>query len=884
MSLTPATTAASTTPNVHPSLALPGLSAEHLQKLAEIRPGDILLVTATTKHRGIVGETEQGGGWGSSTYNPAPVQSWDEVEQAENVGGWGDDAVNPDGEQQYLDTHQRPTVHEPINLEGSRPEISADASRNGYGIEVVPLDDEQPTQSHETNEDSTEQLEDVIESHNAPAAHISANAHEELSLGGRRENLDDSAHRDLDEAALASNEHVSEGESVYNGNLDLTALGSVPHPLQSDVVDNIISQYAAVPLNAEQNTQIVSNTAASTEEQFYGSTMSLGSATAVNEHEQPEAEFPQGAGNATARQEDISSVDVHHLAQTAEELETLTVSSNAGSVQEYVPTHNVETVGGQRLSIAEMETAQRGSDADLNTLQDRGQHDSLTPGLGQAPVSGPPVSTQRGWTSSNVPADDQDASMDGQFVQDHDDDAAHQVDDYGDDQAYNNEEQDYDDDDQGYNDEQQGYDDDDQGYNDDSCQSTHIHGYNAAGEPTRSILFGVAAVYKNADRQLMEVYLQPLNYKESVSMADSKTYRIYGNDVLVHDVAAFTIDDDLESFTQSFVAEDHVEYSIEVNPTGDHLRISHLQRTCPNSNCQEGYLSCLENLQDGIPDALPSLSPFRPLCPVCLGKDLMEEQVHLRRLMEANQLLAHNLSLAIEHVQKRSERRVLVWGVSEVFDEHAWGFDFDALRPSGSRNTTDGDYYDGDDIPWDQMHPDARDPNINIVERPASETAIAALPRVLLQDLPIETHESDESRPLCTICSGELGDDTVMMVMPCSHAFCECLAGWLRRQRSCPQCRTVIPGEEIQVVEESVGAAETNEDMLNANGDAAEAVGSGVTDGQTDFANSNQLDLMDAYTADVNTPEAQAGHVWSAREAITSTSVGPGTAEVQSSW
>ena len=884
MSSTPATTADSATPNVHPSLALPGLNAEQLQKLVEIRPGDLLLVTVTTKQHGVAAETEQGGGWGYSTYTQAPAQSWGDIEPADNVRGWGDDAADRNGEQQYLDTHQRPTVRDPVNLESSQAELGADVSHDGFDIEVVPLDDEQPdeqpTSFHEIDEASTEQREDVIESHNAPPAHISANeglgaAHEELSLGGGRKDLDDGAHRDLDEAALALNEHVSEGESDSNANLDLSAVGSMPHPLQSDVVDNIISQHAAVPLNSEQNTQTWSNTAASTEEQFDGPTIRPDSITAANEHEQPEVEVPQGAEDATTRQEDISSVDVHPVVEIAAELGTLTLSSNAGSAPEYVPTHDVETAGGRQASMAEIETTQHGPDDDIHAQQDQEQHDS------SAHVNGPSGSTQQGWTSSNG----QNASVDEQYVQNHDDDAAHQVDYYGDDQAYNNEEQDYDDDDQGYYGDDQGYDEDGQGYNDDySYQATHIHGYNAAGEPTRSILFGVAAVYKNADRQLMKVYLQPLNYKESVSMADSKTYRIYGNDVLVHDVAAFTIDDDLESFTQSFVAEDHVEYSIEVNPTGDHLRISHLQRTCPNSNCQEGYLSCLENLQDGIPDALPSLSPFRPLCPVCLGKDLMEEQVHLRRLMEANQLLAHNLSLAIEHVQKRSERRVLVWGVSEVFDEHEWGFDFDALRPSGSGNTTDGDYYDGDDIPWDQMHPDARDPNINIVERPASETAIAALPRVLLQDLPIETHESDESRPLCTICSGELGDDTVMMVMPCSHAFCECLVGWLRRQRSCPQCRTVIPGEEIQVVEESVGVAETNEDMLNANGDAAEAVGSGVTDGQTDFANSNQLDLMDAYTADVNTPEAQAGHVWSAREAITSTSVGPGTAEVQSSW
>ncbi|XP_069152470.1 E3 ubiquitin-protein ligase MPSR1-like [Solanum lycopersicum] len=69
---------------------------------------------------------------------------------------------------------------------------------------------------------------------------------------------------------------------------------------------------------------------------------------------------------------------------------------------------------------------------------------------------------------------------------------------------------------------------------------------------------------------------------------------------------------------------------------------------------------------------------------------------------------------------------------------------------------------------------------------PASESSIELL----------EPMEADErnSNDECLICLDELGEETDVLRLPCSHMFhAECITKWLQNSHYCPLCRFEMP-------------------------------------------------------------------------------------------
>ncbi|KAH0681680.1 hypothetical protein KY285_021943 [Solanum tuberosum] len=69
---------------------------------------------------------------------------------------------------------------------------------------------------------------------------------------------------------------------------------------------------------------------------------------------------------------------------------------------------------------------------------------------------------------------------------------------------------------------------------------------------------------------------------------------------------------------------------------------------------------------------------------------------------------------------------------------------------------------------------------------PASESSIEFLE-------PMEAHERN-SNDECSVCLDELGEETDVLRLPCSHLFhAECITKWLQNSHYCPLCRFQMP-------------------------------------------------------------------------------------------
>lgn len=71
---------------------------------------------------------------------------------------------------------------------------------------------------------------------------------------------------------------------------------------------------------------------------------------------------------------------------------------------------------------------------------------------------------------------------------------------------------------------------------------------------------------------------------------------------------------------------------------------------------------------------------------------------------------------------------------------------------------------------------------------PASKSSIEYLE-------PMEAHERN-SKDECVVCLDELGEETQVLSMPCSHMFhAQCITKWLQKSHYCPICRFEMPTE-----------------------------------------------------------------------------------------
>ncbi|KAH9844719.1 E3 ubiquitin-protein ligase RING1 [Teratosphaeria destructans] len=279
-------------------------------------------------------------------------------------------------------------------------------------------------------------------------------------------------------------------------------------------------------------------------------------------------------------------------------------------------------------------------------------------------------------------------------------------------------------------------------------------------------------------------------------LTDEHRYQVYGDEIhFSHPQHCSKADCERSIVVSDLAGAGALEdFTVTVNPSGDHMRRSVLgHRHCP-ANCADGFLPQLDDINRYVPHgtffSLAS-KEHQPICPVCIGLDALQFQQALKADVEN---LAHFDTLFERQFQLtamyNARRDATHYGLLQ-FDERELGMMFEDMQDE------DGDDDDGggDDGGW-QPWAEAMDPNAAVGARPAREETIASLPRKLLQDVmhevPGERQEGEGIR--CYVCLGELEEHGEVVQLPCGHVFHGdgCIGLWLKQQKTCPVCRREI--------------------------------------------------------------------------------------------
>ncbi|KAK5114773.1 hypothetical protein LTR85_010086 [Meristemomyces frigidus] len=339
----------------------------------------------------------------------------------------------------------------------------------------------------------------------------------------------------------------------------------------------------------------------------------------------------------------------------------------------------------------------------------------------------------------------------------------------------------------------------------------------------RECLYLVTNLVSGENGAVVDINLVKLHYSATYDVEHS--YKVFGTEVDYYTATDCTHLDTsgceaLTSFQQLDRDGGLQNFTLRLNPDGDFIRTTVLQNGLCPANCKHGWLASLDKLAEYVhPDvyATDAIDAHRPVCPVCIGLDLLKEQQTLRLQLEAFQV---DLGDAIDWTGRLNTRRRQVGHRFHQFDEREWGLEFDDMIPEGSVNVGNGDAAaDGGQF---QQREDALDPNAEVHARyrPASDTTIAALPRIAYKDMPM--NEEEEKAESCVVCQIEYAAETIVAVLPCKHFSCdgECTEMWLKQYDTCQTCRQKITPEESK-------AAKTDDVMAGLAGDATDVAGVG---------------------------------------------------------
>ena len=313
----------------------------------------------------------------------------------------------------------------------------------------------------------------------------------------------------------------------------------------------------------------------------------------------------------------------------------------------------------------------------------------------------------------------------------------------------------------------------------------------AVDDITSTTLYKVHGVTKNDVGSVTDITVGTLDYCSKPAEATSSVYHIYGQDIIL---STTPVDGSAETVTVKEVVVDTIdrEYSITLKPNGDTTRSIIFNGRCP-VQCNHGWVATQEDMHSMVTENITTLSPHSPVCPVCMGKALMQEFQSLRETFE--NLNVVDMGDIVEFYGRLNPRRRLLGYRFQQLDEREWGYMFDDML---SEDEGQGDQDDGQWETWEE----AMDPNSGTTSNPASDAAIAALLRKSFAD--VEQTELDAS---CAVCREEFVGDTIIAELPCGHFFCDsgCAQVWLKHSNSCPKCRAKLP-----VIEDRDGEAEAD--------------------------------------------------------------------------
>jgi hypothetical protein len=309
---------------------------------------------------------------------------------------------------------------------------------------------------------------------------------------------------------------------------------------------------------------------------------------------------------------------------------------------------------------------------------------------------------------------------------------------------------------------------------------------------SRTNIFVVSNVITDEAGEVTDLELVEMHYAlQRPANSQKHKFQVYGqlvNPAIGHDDACFCEQD--TRLTDIDEKYDLSKYMISKNVNGDYIRHHVLRNRCP-ANCNHGFLPDIKALRNVVEPSVfapQSTLEHRPICPVCVGIDVLVEQQDLRTTLEA--FTQVDLGAAHTFHANMSTRRTALGYHYIQFDEREWGYMFDDMLEE-SEDDDDGANHNPND--GYQYWEEAMDPNANPTQRPADEAAIAALPRKVYAEIRDPNMPAQE----CSFTKEVIPDDAMVIQLPCGHIFNEeCITQWLGMYNNCPVDRIPIPAAE----------------------------------------------------------------------------------------
>ncbi|PPJ50971.1 hypothetical protein CBER1_06820 [Cercospora berteroae] len=246
------------------------------------------------------------------------------------------------------------------------------------------------------------------------------------------------------------------------------------------------------------------------------------------------------------------------------------------------------------------------------------------------------------------------------------------------------------------------------------------------GETFKPTMYIIVSITKDAD-EIVDISIAPLAFSDKVgAQYGGHNYHIFG------DLCEASHEcDETCPFATSIkqVASDASVFL--VSPTGDYIRsVIKSPRRCLDT-CTNGFLDSLSTLSDMVENYTPEMLVYeqgnagvvpafleKPLCPVCIGPGLLQEQQGLQYDLLVNNIM--DFTAIIDYHGRVAARRTGLGYQFVQFDERRWGMAFGDMLSEDEEGHDDGEYEH-----WEE----AQDPNAIVKLQPASKETIAALPR-----------------------------------------------------------------------------------------------------------------------------------------------------------
>lgn len=290
-------------------------------------------------------------------------------------------------------------------------------------------------------------------------------------------------------------------------------------------------------------------------------------------------------------------------------------------------------------------------------------------------------------------------------------------------------------------------------------------------------VYYVKQILYNFSGEPKNMIVQMLHYRLDESEMTFPSFQIFGGEIVAKGLQLPDLCWGLVNFNEHIRLHEAVFVSCIVSPSVESVRLHCMEDyepPCCLAGCEQGWLRNPEHLLRVMKDAyVTDLGNFKPLCPVCYGREIVKRQTGLRIVMSTG----HTPSPPLRHgfrllVNRRREQL----GYDGLCDCDL------CLLPS-SEHHHPRSHEEAVRLAEIQLFHETR----SVEEHPTSEEAIAALPvKVYAETKSVETK--------CTVCQDDFHASSQVAVLPCAHIICATgCTDWLRHQASCPVCRHALP-------------------------------------------------------------------------------------------